>query len=126
MRLPICAATVHLGSVEPRPGIQVSDRVDQRRSFPMKAGELKASEPPPACFCTVGPRPAGHPQHPQHNEKLAGAPEVLSGSARFRETVEFSSEGPLDNGHTRRYMGVARSRAGDGGSATFCGVHTWQ
>lgn len=29
------------------------------------------------------------------------------------------SEGPLDNGHVRRYIGVARSRAGDGGSTTF-------
>jgi hypothetical protein len=59
--------------------------------------------------------------------KLAGLLRFCpSGSAWCRETVEFSCEGPLDKGHMRRYTKVARSRPGDGGSTTFCGVHTWQ
>ena len=113
---------VHVGSVEPRPGTQVSDRVDQRRSLPMKAGELKASEPPPACFCTVGPRPAGHPQHPQHNEKLAGPPEVLSfwlclvpGDCG----VQLRGARSITGIRGDIYGSRALESRGDGGSTTF-------
>jgi hypothetical protein len=53
--------------------------------------ELKATGPPPPgrSFLYCWPRPAGHP-FPQHNEKLAGPPEVLSfWLCLVPETVEF-------------------------------------
>jgi len=50
-----------------------------------------------------------------------------SAHARGVETVALSSEGPLDNGHMRRYTKVARSRAKWCRlNRFFCGVHTWQ
>ena len=49
-----------------------------------------------------------------------------SGFAWCRETVEFSSAGPLDDGHMRRYWeSRARERVMEA-QPPFCGVHTWQ